>query len=185
MADGCGYTPLRGSSCLTSNGPGRKKRLRPSRRPQGFYSNGETFDVTDDWRSLEPNKDELPSGWTGRSIFFVVRGDRRDFGIDQRRQGSTVADDRGHARVSWADLDDSNCYEGFNPRGGLLRKLEAYLRVLRDLGAGRGGGVRAAAPQSGRWSGVAPVNWRPFHSTRARWANPASVRKLRVHRSHA
>ena len=67
------------------NGPGRKTRLRPSRRTIGLCDNGETFDVTDDWRSREPNDDELPSGWTGRSISLVDRGYTRDFGTDQSR----------------------------------------------------------------------------------------------------
>ena len=56
------------------NGPGRKTRLRPSRRTQGAYGNGETVDITDDWRSHESDKNGLPSGWTERSIFFVNRG---------------------------------------------------------------------------------------------------------------
>ena len=36
----------------------------------------------------------------------------------------------------------------------------------------RGGGVRAAAPQSGRWPGVALVAWLPFRSTTVTLGTP-------------
>ena len=42
----------------------------------------------------------------------------------------------------------------------------AYHGVLRDLGVVRGGGVRVAAPQSGRWPCVALVPSLPFRHTK-------------------
>ena len=89
------------------NGPGRKTRLRPSRMIIGVFDSGETFDVTDEWRCREPADEELPRGWTGRSIFLVDRSYTRDFGTDQRRQRSAVANVKNRARVLWADEDDS------------------------------------------------------------------------------
>ena len=91
-------------------GPERAReetRLRPSRRTIGVCDSGETFDVTDDWRSRELADEELPRGWAGRRIFLVDRGYTRDFGTVQRRQRSAVANVKGRARVSWADEDDS------------------------------------------------------------------------------
>ena len=48
----------------------------------------------------------------------------------------------------------------------------AYHRVLRDQGVVRGGGVRVAAPQSGRWPCVAPVTWLPFRHTKVTSSTP-------------
>ena len=85
--------PARGP--LVQTGPGWKTRLRPPRTTRGAYDNGETFDITDDWRSRESDESGLRSGWTGRSIFFVDRGYSREFGTDQRRQRSTAENHRG------------------------------------------------------------------------------------------
>ena len=109
-AAGYEYTPPRGSPCWNFGEPrpGRKAGLRPSRRGQGLYESGEPFDISNDWRSREADENELPSGWTGRSIFLVDCGYSRDFGTDQWRQMSAVANRRSPAGVSWADLDDSD-----------------------------------------------------------------------------
>ena len=55
------------------NGPGRKTRLRPSRRTIGVFDDGETFDVTDDWRGRDYTDRDLPRGWTGKNVFLVDR----------------------------------------------------------------------------------------------------------------
>jgi hypothetical protein len=90
------------------HGPGRKTRLRPSRRTIGVFVGGETFDVTDDWRGRDSNDCDLPRGWTGRGIFLVDRDYTRESGTDQRRQREAAPNAKGRARVSWADECDED-----------------------------------------------------------------------------
>ena len=88
------------------HGPGRKTRLRPSRRTIGVFESGETFDVTDDWRSRDSVECDLPRGWTGRSIFLVDKDYTRESGTDQRRQREATSIHKGRAKVKWADECD-------------------------------------------------------------------------------
>ena len=95
-----------------ARGPERKTRFKPSRETVGSYENGDKFKEKDDWQNNQKDKKKTPQFWTGRTIFLVDRSHSGDFGTDQRRQRSTVANRQEHARkVSWADISDSD-WEG-------------------------------------------------------------------------
>ena len=83
-------------------GPGRKTRLRATRKVQGEYLSGVRFKKENDWTTDNPD-DSLEEPWTGRTIFIVDRLGSPDFGTDQRRQRIEASAKR---RVSWADMSD-------------------------------------------------------------------------------
>ena len=88
------------------NGPGRKTRLRPSRRTIGVFDSGETFDVTDDWRSREPADNELPEAGLGAAYFLWIEATPETLvliNVDRGRlsQMSKVAPEfRGQTRMT-------------------------------------------------------------------------------------
>ena len=73
-------------------GPGRKTKLKADRITQGIYegNNGE-FQETDQWQNAEENIRSVSHPWTGRTIFRVDKGYSKEYGTDQRRQRTTVA----------------------------------------------------------------------------------------------
>jgi hypothetical protein len=82
---------------MAPKGPGRKTRLRPMRRTQGTFENGENFNDEDEWQ-LEINEkgrldmfNEVRARWIGKTIFLVDRKYFREYGTDQRRQRTTAA----------------------------------------------------------------------------------------------
>jgi hypothetical protein len=83
-------------------GPGRKTRLRPTRKVQGTYASGLRFKKESDW-TRDNEDDEFNESWTGRTIFIVDKHHSSDHGTDQRRQRVESSNNR---RVSWADLSD-------------------------------------------------------------------------------
>ena len=51
-------------------GPGRKTRLKPTRKVQGTYLNSLRFKKENDW-TKDNIDDELSENWTGQTIFIV------------------------------------------------------------------------------------------------------------------
>ena len=85
-------------------GPGRKTRLKTTRKIQGMYVSGLRFKKENDW-TKDNIADELSEGWTGKTIFIVDKHHSPDHGTDQRRQRVESTNLR---RVSWADVSDSD-----------------------------------------------------------------------------
>ena len=85
-------------------GPGRKTRLKTTRKIQGTYVSGLRFKKENDW-TKDNIDDELSEGWTGKTIFIVDKHHSPDHGTDQRRQRVESTNLR---RVSWADVSDSD-----------------------------------------------------------------------------
>ena len=83
-------------------GPGRKTRLRATRKVQGTYLSGERFKMESDW-TTDNHDDEQDETWTGRTIFIVDQHHSSDHGTDQRRQRLEASNRR---RVSWASESD-------------------------------------------------------------------------------
>ena len=78
-------------------GPGRKTRLKITRKIQGMYMSGLRFKKENNW-TKDNIDDEL-------SIFIVDTHHSPDHGTDQRRQR---VESTNHRRVSWADVSDSD-----------------------------------------------------------------------------
>ena len=74
-------------------GPERKTRLRPMRRFQGIFDNGNEFDTNDEWQLYADKQDKLP--WTGKTILIVDHRHSRDYGTDQMRQGISAQNKLG------------------------------------------------------------------------------------------
>jgi hypothetical protein len=79
-------------------GPGRKTRLKPTRKVQGTYMSGLRFKKENDW-TKDNLDDELCEMWTGNTIFIVDKLYSPDHGTDQRRQRIQSLNQR---RVSWS-----------------------------------------------------------------------------------
>ena len=71
-------------------GPGRKTKLKPDRITQGIYENGDNFQETDD-SMLNRVDRSVSHPWTGWTIFIVDKKYSKEYGTDQRRQRTTVA----------------------------------------------------------------------------------------------
>ena len=69
-------------------GPGRKTRLRPTRRTMGICDNGNEFDTNDEWQIEDDKQERLP--WTGKAISIVDHRHSKDFDTDQMRQRTSA-----------------------------------------------------------------------------------------------
>ena len=73
-------------------GPGRRTKLKDDRITQGTYiEGGGNFQKKDNWQSVNETEAVKKKLWTGRTIFMVDKRYSREFGTDQRRQRTTVA----------------------------------------------------------------------------------------------
>ena len=73
-------------------GPGRKTKLKADRITQGIYeSDGGKFQETDNWQYENEKNMSVIHPWTGRTIFMVDKRYSKEYGTDQRRQRTTVA----------------------------------------------------------------------------------------------
>ena len=73
-------------------GPGRRTKLKEDRITQGTYiEGGGDFQKKDNWQNVDETEATKKKLWTGRTIFMVDKRYSREFGTDQRRQRTTVA----------------------------------------------------------------------------------------------
>jgi hypothetical protein len=78
-------------------GPGRKTKLQATRRTQGIFEDGKSFNYEDDWEQKvikegTPVMSDVDNNkWVGKTIFLVDRRYSREYGTDQRRQRTTAA----------------------------------------------------------------------------------------------
>ena len=73
-------------------GPGRRTKLKSDRITQGTYiEGGGNFQKTDDWQNMNKTEMARKRLWTGRTIFMVDKRYSKEYGTDQRRQRTTVA----------------------------------------------------------------------------------------------
>ena len=69
-------------------GPGRKTRLCATRRTQGTFNDGESFDTSDEWQLENDNQERSPL--TGKKILIVDTKYSKEHGTDQRQQRKTA-----------------------------------------------------------------------------------------------
>ena len=73
-------------------GPGRRTKLKNDRITQGTYiEGGGNFQKTDYWQNANEIETTNRRPWTGRTIFMVDKRYSKEYGTDQRRQRTTVA----------------------------------------------------------------------------------------------
>ena len=73
-------------------GPGRRTKLKSDRITQGIYEgDGGKFQETDKWQDVNEINMSVSHPWTGRTIFMVDKRYSKEYGTDQRRQRTTVA----------------------------------------------------------------------------------------------
>ena len=80
-------------------GPGRKTKLHSTRITQGTDENGNDFHEKEHWQRAQnrsgsifpPVCAQVSPHWTGRTIFIVDRRYSKEYGTDQRRQRTTIA----------------------------------------------------------------------------------------------
>ena len=66
-------------------------------------SDGNAFNIDDNWMNVEGEKTLASLLWTGRTVFLVDRLHSVDYGTDQRRQRASVSNLK---KVSWASSLD-------------------------------------------------------------------------------
>ena len=57
------------------------------RRAQGTFTDGATFDTSDEWQFKTENQERSP--WTGETIFIADPKYSKEYGTDQRRHRKT------------------------------------------------------------------------------------------------
>ena len=107
------FTPYR-----VPRGPGKKTRLKSTRRTIGVDEFGKEFDFIDDWTEENRAHKMMSSRWTGITLFATVAYDDKVFGGDQRRQrqrsegfsrsggGPSISTRATEVKKSWADYSD-------------------------------------------------------------------------------